>query len=471
MNRYSSFREVQSDIASQSTTCIDLVEYYLDRINAQNPKINAFLEVFEDEARQRAGEIDQKIQEGRAGKLAGFVIGIKDLFCYKGHTLTCSSKILDGFESLITATCIQRLLDEDAIIIGRQNCDEFAMGSSNENSAYGDTLNPIDTKRVPGGSSGGSAAAVAADMCLASIGSDTGGSIRQPAAFCGIIGFKPNYSRISRYGLTAYSSSFDTVGTLTHSLEDAAILVEIMAGKDVNDSTSSSKLLNPVNWDEKLDNSKIALIQNYRGAQGVDKQVEKVFESTVKKLEAKGHLFEEIDFPYVDYLLPTYYILTSAEASTNLSRYDGVRYGFRAQDAVELEAMYKRSRTQGFGAEVLRRILLGTFVLSASYHDAFYTKAQKTRQLIKDFTLRVFEDYDFIMMPTTPTPAFKIGEKTKDPVEMYLSDLFTVQASMAGLPAVSMPVSGEDFPVGMQVIGPEYQENKLLRFSKELESI
>lgn len=470
MKDYNSYHQVRQDLMNQSITCVELVTQYLNQISDHNPKINAFLEVFEREALDRAVDIDQKVSQGNAGRLAGFVIGIKDLFCLKGQNMTCSSRILEGFESLITATCIQRLLDEDAIIIGRQNCDEFAMGSSNENSAFGNTLNPVDQTRVPGGSSGGSAAAVAADMCLASIGSDTGGSIRQPAAFCGVVGFKPNYSRISRYGLTAYSSSFDTVGTITKNVEDAALLLEVMAGEDALDSTSARMPKPAVNWDEKP-SGKIALISNYQSAEGMNPAVKLALDRSVDNLRGRGFEFGEVDFPYVDYLLPTYYILTSAEASTNLSRYDGVRYGYQVSDPDDLESMYKRTRTEGFGSEVLRRILIGTFVLSASYHDAFYTQAQKARELMKRFTRKIFESYDYIMLPTSPTPAFKIGEKTQDPVEMYLSDLFTVQASMAGLPAISMPVKSNGLPIGVQVIGGEFEEAKLLRFSKVLETL
>ncbi len=454
-----------------SVSCQQVVNFFLEQIRSKNQEINAFLEVFEDYALEKALEVDDKIKNGQAGKLAGCIIGIKDLFCLKGKVVSCGSRILQDFESQITSTAIQKLIDEDAIIIGRQNCDEFAMGSSNENSAFGPTKNPVDTDTVPGGSSGGSAAAVAANMCMASIGSDTGGSIRQPAAFCGIFGMKPNYSRISRYGLTAYSSSFDTVGTLTNSIEDAALLLEVMSGQDPNDSTSSSKPVPSIDLSVETETRKIAVLDNFEGHEGFDPVLLETFNRALESVKSRGHVIEKVNFPYLDYLLPTYYILTSAEASTNLSRYDGVRYGYRVSDPANLEAMYKKSRTKGFGTEVLRRILLGTFVLSASYQDAFYKKAQKTRQLIKEFTRELLSKYDFLMLPTTPTPAFKLGEKTKDPVEMYLSDIFTVQASMAGFPAISLPIWNDDkTPIGIQVVGGEFEESALLKFSKSIES-
>ena len=450
---------------------MQLVEYHLQQIAQRDQSIHAFLEVFDKEALIQARAIDQKLANGTAGKLAGLIVGIKDLFCYAGHNLTCSSKILEGFESQITATSIQRLIDEDAIIIGRQNCDEFAMGSSNENSAYGITRNPVDESRVPGGSSGASAAAVAADMCQVSIGSDTGGSIRQPAAFCGIVGLKPTYSRISRYGLTAYASSFDCVGVLSKSIEDAALVYEVMAGHDDRDSTSSRQpvVAFPAQGDQKQ--KKIAYFKELAAAEGCQPDVKNAYLKFVDELQSQGHTLHELSFPYMDYLLPVYYILTSAEASANLSRYDGVRYGQRTNGDT-LEQMYKKSRTMGFGEEVLRRIILGTFVLSASYHDAFYTKAQKARKLIRDFTTEVLDSHDFIVMPTTPSTAFTIGEKTSDPLEMYLSDIFTVQASVSGVPAISIPYgTGQDqMPIGMQLISKAFSEAELLTFSKSLSS-
>jgi aspartyl-tRNA(Asn)/glutamyl-tRNA(Gln) amidotransferase subunit A len=469
LKNYHSYSEIRSDLDLGIVSCEDIVNHHLAVIQAKNPLINAFLEVFSVEALLQAKAIDKKIKNGSAGRLAGLVVGIKDLFCFSGHQLTCASKILEGFESQITATCIERLLTEDAIVIGRQNCDEFAMGSSNENSAYGITRNPIDESTVPGGSSGASAAAVAADMCQVSIGSDTGGSVRQPASFCGIVGLKPTYSRISRYGLTAYASSFDCVGVLSKSVEDAQLVLDVMAGHDPRDSTSSKKPALP-SHEEQRANKKIVFFKELSSASGCTQEIKESFSNFRQQLTEQGHEVVEMSFPYLDYLLPIYYILTSAEASANLSRYDGVRYGKRVGGAEVLEQMYKRTRTEGFGEEVLRRIILGTFVLSSSYQDAFYTKAQKARRLVKDFTANILENHDFIVMPTTPTTAFKIGEKSEDPLEMYLSDIFTVQASVSGLPAISIPYGADKsgLPIGMQIISGAFEEHKLLHFADRL---
>ncbi|MBV6644961.1 MAG: Asp-tRNA(Asn)/Glu-tRNA(Gln) amidotransferase subunit GatA [Cyclobacteriaceae bacterium] len=476
MTSYTSYQQIRADLLAGKTSCATLVKGYLDRITQLNPEINAFLEVFEHSALAKAEKIDQKMASGeKPGKLAGLVVGVKDLFCYVDHNLRCGSKILEGFESQFTATAIQRLLDEDVIIIGRQNCDEFGMGSSNENSAYGPVKNPIDQNRVTGGSSGGSAAAVVADMCHASIGSDTGGSVRQPAAFCGLFGFKPTYSLISRYGLVAYSSSFDVVGTLTKSAEDAALMTEVMAGEDDYDSTVSTHPVPQYSKHMKEGNRKfkVAVIQEINDAEGISEDIKSRMDEKVTQLQEKGHDVESVSFPYLEYLLPTYYILTTAEASSNLARYDGVKYGFRASEVQSLEQMYKLSRSQGFGEEVRRRILLGTFVLSASYYDAYYTKAQKARRLIKEKTQEILADHDFILLPTTPTTAFHLGEHTKNPLEMYLADLFTVQASVSGIPAMSVPCGsdGEGMPIGLQLIGNTFTESELLLFSKELETL
>lgn len=467
MKNYHSYSEIRSDLDLGEISCAQLVDHYLNNIAELDGEVHAFLEVFAEEAKASAFEVDAKIKNGSAGKLAGLIVGIKDLFCYKGHTLSCSSKILENFESQITATSVQRLIDEDAIIIGRQNCDEFAMGSSNENSAYDPTRNPLDLARVPGGSSGGSAAAVAADMCQVSIGSDTGGSIRQPAAFCGIVGIKPTYSRISRYGLTAYASSFDCPGVLSKSVEDAELVTKLMSGHDLKDSTSSRQPYHELDTKTASKPKRIAYIKELTESEGCAPEVKASYASFIETLKQQGHSIHEVQFPYLEYLLPVYYILTSAEASANLSRYDGVRYGQRAKGVTSPEALYKQSRTQHFGEEVLRRIMLGTFVLSASYHDAFYTKAQKARKLIRDYTRDLLEDHDFIVMPTTPSVAFKIGEKSDDPLAMYLSDIFTVQASVSGVPAISIPFgSGEgNMPIGMQILGADFNEAALFNFS------
>jgi aspartyl-tRNA(Asn)/glutamyl-tRNA(Gln) amidotransferase subunit A len=451
-------------------SCRQLVEYYLGNIERQNPTLNAFLEVWPDEARAQADAVDARLAAGTAGPLAGMVLGIKDVLAYAGHSLQSSSLMLDGFKSLFTGTAVQRLLDADAIIIGRQNCDEFAMGGSNETSYFGPVRNAVDPSRVPGGSSGGSAVAVQADMCLASIGSDTGGSVRQPAAFCGVVGFKPTYSRISRYGLVAFASSFDQIGPITRSVADAALLTEVMAGADGMDSTASQREV-PA-YSQQLTPAahyRIGYIADAVNSPGLNPEIKAAMETQLDLLRGQGHVVEAVDFPYLDFMIPTYYILTTAEASSNLGRFDGVRYGYRAPDATDLESLYKKSRAQGFGAEVQRRILLGTFVLSANYYDAYYTKAQRVRRLIKDKTDELLRQYDFLVLPTTPTTAFKIGEKL-DPVSMYLADIFTVQASLAGVPAISVPV-GEDaagLPIGLQVMAGSFREAELLAFAGTL---
>jgi len=467
LRKYNSLKDIKNDIREGIIDCTQLVEHYLKNIK-DKAYLNAFLEVYGDEAREQALSVDQKIRAGDAGKLAGMVIGIKDVLCYKNHSLQCSSRILNGFKSQFTATAVQRLIDEDVIIIGRINCDEFAMGSSNENSAFGPVKNEIDPERVPGGSSGGSAVAVQADMCLAALGTDTGGSVRQPAAFCGIIGLKPTYSRISRYGLTAYASSFDTIGILTTDVYDNALLLELMAGKDEYDSTVSK---NPVpEYSQNLNfkgKAKIAYIKETLEDPRVDSEIKERIKDVLDFLKNEGHNVDAIEYPHLDFVLPTYYILTTAEASSNLSRYDGVKYGYRSPNTVDLESMYKKSRSEGFGEEVQRRILLGTFILSASYYDAYYTKAQKVRRIIRDKTLEILEKYDFIALPTTPTTAFKIGE-VKNPLDMYFEDLLTVQASVAGNPAVSIPVGSDSkgLPIGFQLMGGYFKESDLLAFSK-----
>ena len=447
------------------------MEHYLRNIAEKNGLLNAFVAVYADEARQLALGIDKKIANKTAGRLAGMVLGIKDVLCYENHGLQAGSQILNGFVSQFTATAVQRVLAEDAIIIGRQNCDEFAMGSSNENSSFGPTRNAADVSRVPGGSSGGSAVAVQADMCLASLGSDTGGSVRQPAAFCGVFGLKPTYGRVSRWGLVAYGSSFDCIGPITKSVEDAALLLEIMAGADEFDSTVSSQVV--PKYSELLANKEplcVGFLREGVESEGVQTEVRTQTQAMLDGLSAAGHRVEVVDFELLSALLPTYYILTTAEASSNLSRYDGVRYGLRSKNSHDLETMYKKTRSEGFGNEVKRRILLGTFVLSASYYDAYYTKAQKVRRLIKNETDKLFEKYDFLVMPTTPTTAFAIGEKSEDSLQMYLADIFTVQANVVGYPAISIP-NGNDaqgLPIGFQIMGQPFKEAELLAFAATL---
>ncbi|HEY0652900.1 MAG TPA: Asp-tRNA(Asn)/Glu-tRNA(Gln) amidotransferase subunit GatA [Chryseosolibacter sp.] len=468
MKSYASFREIQNDLQRGTISCHDLVRHYISNIR-QKANLNVFLSVYEEDALSRARMVDEKIKTGTAGKLAGLVVGLKDVLAYKDHPLQASSKILDGFISQYNATAVQRLLDEDAIIIGRQNCDEFAMGSSNENSAFGPVLNEIDPTRVPGGSSGGSAVAVMADLCQVSLGSDTGGSVRQPAAFCGVVGLKPTYSRISRFGLIAYASSFDCIGIFAKNVEDIALVLEVIAGADDFDSTVS---LQPVQQYSQLiasrnpEKLKIAYIRELT-SDALQPEIRDNLLGAVEMLKREGHSVEEVEFPLMDHILPTYYILATAEASSNLSRFDGVRYGHRSERTTDLESMYKKSRSEAFGKEVQRRILLGTFVLSASYYDAYYTKAQKVRRIIREKTKEIFKKYDFIVMPITPTTAFKIGEHTDNPLEMYLADLFSVQANVVGVPAISIPW-GKDkngLPIGLQVIADDFEELKLLQFS------
>lgn len=469
MKNYSSYSDIYSDLKSGSVSCEQLVKHYIENIR-KNEWLNVFLEVFEEEALQKAKEIQLKINNGTAGKLAGLVVGIKDVLAYQDHELTASSKILKGFKSQFTATAVQSLLDQDAIIIGRQNCDEFAMGSSNENSAFGNVINGVGNNKVPGGSSGGSAVAVQMDMCQVSLGTDTGGSVRQPAAFCGVVGFKPTYSRISRYGLAAYASSFDTIGILAKSIEDIALTLEVMAGSDDYDSTVSSQ--NVPSYSESFKKGgkyKIAYIEETLTSEGLSGEIKSAVGNLLEQLKEQGHSVEKTNFALLDYILPTYYILTTAEASSNLSRYDGVKFGYRSVNSENLEAMYKNTRSEGFGEEVKRRIMLGTFVLSASYYDAFYTKAQKVRRLIKDQTEKILSEYDFVVLPTTPTTAFEIGS-VSDSLEMFLADLYTVQASVSGVPAISIPFGNdtEDMPIGVQIMSSHFSEEKLLAFSHQI---
>ena len=475
MKSFTKISEIRSAIDSGSTTCVELVENYLSVIESKK-SLNAFLEVWDIEARERAAEIDLKIKAGTAGPLAGAVIALKDNMAYKGHKVSNSSKILEGFESIYTATAVQRLYDADAIFIGRTNCDEFAMGASNENSAFGPVKNAFDPERVPGGSSGGSAVAVAAGMCHAALGSDTGGSIRQPAAFNGIFGLKPTYGRISRWGLLAYASSFDQIGPMTHSLEDCALLTSIMSGSDGHDASMLQENPIPVwkksNSSESAGGSKrrFAVMKQAVEHEGIDKEVASTFKTLLNDLEEAGHEITYFDFPLLDHLVPAYYVLTTAEASSNLSRYSGMMYGYRSQNATDLESTYVLSRSEGFGPEVKRRIMLGTFVLSSDQYDAYYEKAQKVRRIIQNETSKTLESADAILIPTTSTPAFKLGEKSKDPVSMYLADLFTVQANLAGNPAISIPLfqTESGLPIGVQLMTNSGEELKLFDLTSEV---
>ena len=470
MERYTSFDAINTALKAGETTCVDLVQYYLSNIR-KHKNLNALLEIYDQEALEQASIIDEKIKNGTAGRLAGMVFTLKDVLCLKDHGLQAGSRILDKFISQFSGTAVQRLLDEDAIIIGRNNCDEFGMGSSNENSAFGPVKNALDPERVPGGSSGGSAVAVQAGMCLVSLGSDTGGSVRQPAAFCGIVGLKPTYSRISRFGLVAYASSFDCIGVFSKTVEDCALVLEVIAGEDENDSTVSREKVPAFSKKEPLPGKiMVAYLKETVESEGIQPEIRESMLQNIEWLRNEGHEVEAVDFPLLNYSLPTYYILTTAEASSNLSRYDGVKYGYRSPHSDTLEKMYKNTRSEGFGEEVKRRILLGTFVLSASYYDAYYTKAQKVRRQVRDQMKSILEKYDFIITPTTPTTAYKLGKYADDPLAMYLGDLFTVPASVAGLPAISVPtgVDKQGLPMGTQVITNDFEEAKLFAFSEYL---
>lgn len=461
--------ELRLRIRAGETVC-SIVEGYLAKIE-KNKSLNAFLEIFKEDACEQAVLVDKKIKSGTAGKLAGVVLGIKDNICYKNHRVSSSSKILVGFESLYTATALQRLLDEDAIVIGRLNCDEFAMGSSNETSAFGPVKNNYNPAFVSGGSSGGSAVAVSAGMCTVALGSDTGGSVRQPASWTGTYGLKPTYGRISRYGLIAYASSFDQIGTFTNSINDAEFLYSIMAGQDEMDATTSSL---PVYNEQisKVKSFRIGVLTECFEHPGLDPEIKKEMMILVDKLAAVGVELVPVSFPFLDYIVPTYYVLTTAEASSNLSRFDGVHYGYRSNQAKGVEETYVLSRSEGFGAEVKRRIMTGTFVLSQGYYDAYYTKAQKVRRVMKNATDAMFESVDLLLLPTTPTTAFEIGA-INDAIQMYLQDIFTVHANITGNPAVSIPFKqhSNGMPYGIQVMADRFREDKLFEFIKVIEDV
>lgn len=468
---YTSLAQIQADLQSGKISLPQLVKDYLHVID-EKAHLNAFLEVYGQEALLSAEAVSEKLKHGKAGRLAGMVIGLKDNIVYKGHKVSASSKILEGFESLYSATVVERLLAEDAIIIGRLNCDEFAMGASNENSAFGPVKNAFDETRVSGGSSGGAAVAVQAGMCLVSLGSDTGGSIRQPAAFCGLYGFKPTYGYISRFGLIAYASSFDIIGPITHSLSDMQLLMEVIAGEDENDATAVQHPIPSFLEQTQLADKpkKFAYIKETLETEGIEPEVKKQTEKFIAQLESLGHVVEPISFELLPVLVPVYYTLTTAEASSNLSRFAGMHYGFRSKNAFDLESTIKKSRSEGFGPEVKRRIMLGTFVLSSGYYDAYYSKAQKVRRLVKNKTEEIFKQYDFIISPTSPTTAFKIGEKSDNPLAMYLADIFTVHANIAGIPALSIPygIDQNGMPIGVQIMAPIGQDAALLNMAASL---
>ncbi|MGM0545180.1 MAG: amidase family protein [Bacteroidota bacterium] len=507
---FTNFSRIQEAITSGEASLSDVVESYIQNIESRNDEVNAVVNIDKKTALDSAKQIQQRIDDGSAGKLAGMVIGVKDLICEKDKPATCASHILENFESVYDATVVERLREEDAILLGRLNMDEFAMGSSTENSIFGPTKNPADTSRVPGGSSGGSAAAVAAEFCTASLGSDTGGSIRQPASYCGVVGLKPTYGRVSRHGLIAFASSFDCIGPLTHSVEDAARLLEVIAGADPNDNTSSSRTV--PNYQQFVKdanpNIKIGVPEEYFG-DGLDDEIRDGIKDKLNELEQAGAELVPIHLPHMKYGIATYYILATAEASSNLARYDGIRYGHRAdikeveqelkeeREAIEeqikkadaddkpslaealedmdssLIRLYKKSRTEGFGPEVKRRIMLGTYVLSAGYYDAYYAKAQKVRRLIKQDFTDAFEEVDVIVSPTAPTTAFELGANQDNPVQMYLNDIYTISANLAGICGISIPggIHSNGMPYGMQFMADTFEEGKLFNAARLVEQL
>ena len=476
---FHSIKEYQQQLLSGETSCESTVKKYLIEIDNKT-HLNAFVEVFYAEAIKRAVQLDkERALSTSIGALHGVVVAIKDVICYKDHKVTAASKILKGFISIYSATAIEKLLSAGAIIIGNCNCDEFAMGSTNENSAYGNVLNAADESKVPGGSSGGSAVAVQAGMCMISLGSDTGGSVRQPADFCGIIGLKPTYGRISRYGLIAYASSFDQIGIFARSIEDITTTLSTLAGPDDYDSTAIDQpFIYPLKNEKTLASKEHSSVSNkkYKIAYfkealyhpSLDKEISKNIFSTIENLKQNDHTVDAVDFDLLDFIVPAYYVLTTAEASSNLNRYDGVRYGHRTIAEVEdLTEFYKLNRSEGFGKEVQRRILLGTFVLSTGYFDAYFTKAQQVRTLLAEKTKAIFTKYDAIILPTAPTTAFNIGEKNNDPIAMYLADIYTVFANLTGVPAVSLPLykHSNGLPFGLQVVTNKMEEATLLQLS------
>lgn len=471
MFEFASIASYHSSLQEGTITCAQATQHFLQQIKATT-RLNAFLEVFEKEALERAALLDEQRKSGHPmGPLHGVVAGLKDVIAFKGHQLTASSRILEGFTSLYSATAVERLLDAGAIIIGRLNCDEFAMGSTNENSAYGNVLNALDETRIPGGSSGGSAVAVQAGLCMISLGSDTGGSVRQPADLCGIIGLKPTYGRVSRHGLIAYASSFDQIGIFGSTVADVAVTLQVIAGADDHDSTVSSR---PVDNYSDLDNDakyRLAYFPEALDHPSLDPEIASAIKGLIARLETEGHTVKPVSFDLLDHIVPAYYVLTTAEASSNLSRYDGIRFGYRSEKkGLDLAELYEETRSKGFGKEVKRRIMLGAFVLSAGYYDAYFTKAQKVRKLLFDRTQLIFKDFDFILLPTTPSPAFKLGEKMEDPISMYLADIYTVMANLVGIPAISLPLFSHSngMPFGLQVMSNRFRELSLLRISNQL---
>ncbi len=464
--RFKSIQDIRTRIDQKQITLPEVVQHYLNQIDLYT-HTNAWIEVWKDEAMQRAQQLQKARNEGKQLPLFGAVLSLKDNICYTGHTVTAASKILEGYEAIYTATAVQRLLDAGAIILGRTNCDQFGMGSSNENSVYGPVRNGANAAHTSGGSSGGGAVAVQTHTCIASIGSDTGGSVRQPAAFCGVYGLKPTYGRISRYGLIAYGSSFDQIGIMANNSQDIALLLSVMAGHDPLDATSAQHTLPPISQSySAFGKYRIATIAEAWDTDALDPEIRAAAQRWTTDARQQGAIVEEVSFPLIDYIIPAYYVLTTAEASSNLARYDGVRYGYRAPEAQNLEQLYLQTRTAGFSDEVKRRILLGTFVLSSGYYDAYYTKAQQARRLIRDNVMRIFQDFDFILLPAAPTVAWPIGKNQHDPVASYLADIYTVLANLSGVPALAFPVGQHpknNLPIGLQLMAKPWCEMQLLQ--------
>jgi aspartyl-tRNA(Asn)/glutamyl-tRNA(Gln) amidotransferase subunit A len=465
--------EAHQLLKNKEITSTELTRAVLDRIAAVEGQIDAYLAVTADQALEQAAAADRAIATGSCRSLTGIPLAIKDVICTRGVPTTCGSRILEHFVPPYEAAAVARLKQQGAVLVGKLNMDEFAMGSSTENSGFKITRNPWDTARIPGGSSGGSAAAVAAGMCLGALGSDTGGSIRQPASHCGVVGLKPTYGRVSRYGLVAFASSLDQIGPLARSVSDAAHLLQGIAGHDPADSTSVPAAVPDyaARFRDGIKGLKIGIPREYRASEGLDPEVLAAVEGAVRTLESLGAERVEISLPHTQYAVAVYYVIATSEASSNLARYDGVKYGFRADAPEDLMHMYRRTRSQGFGAEVQRRIIIGTYCLSAGYYDAYYGKASQVRTLIIEDFKKAFESCDVIACPVTPTPAFKIGEKIDDPLTMYLSDIFTISANLAGIPAMSMPCgfSSSGLPIGLQLMGKHFDEEILLRAAYNFE--
>jgi aspartyl-tRNA(Asn)/glutamyl-tRNA(Gln) amidotransferase subunit A len=464
----------RSAVIHGSTSAAAFTTAHYERIAIVDPEIHSYLALTRDRALAQAEKVDAAAKSGAPlGPLAGVTLGIKDVLALRGAPATAGSKILAGYHPPYDATVVAKLESAGAILLGKLNCDEFAMGSSNENSAYGPVKNPRDLTRVPGGSSGGSAAAVAAGLCVASLGTDTGGSIRQPAAFCGVVGVLPTYGRVSRFGLIAFASSLDRVGPFTRSVADAATMLEVLAGPDPLDATSSQQPVPSYTTEAKKDVAglRIGVPEEYFG-EGLDPEIRAAIETSLDQLKAAGATIHKVSLPHTRYAVPTYYVIATAEASSNLSRFDGVRFGHRSADATTLSAMYRNSRDEGFGPEVKRRILLGTYVLSAGYYDAYYRKAQQVRALLTRDFLEAFAQVDALVCPVTPTPPWKLGEKTADPLQMYLEDIYSVAASLAGICGMSVPcgTTAAGLPIGVQVLGKHFDEATMLRVGAAIEA-